>query len=56
VPPLRERPDDIPLLVDHFFAHTCASLGKPLRAVSAEALERLVAYHWPGNVRDWRTR
>jgi two-component system response regulator AtoC len=52
VPPLRERPLDIPLLVDHFFAHTCASLGKPLRAVSTEALERLVAYRWPGNVRE----
>jgi DNA-binding NtrC family response regulator len=52
VPPLRERPLDIPLLVDHFFAQACASLGKPLRAISAEAMERLVAYRWPGNVRE----
>ena len=52
VPPLRERPLDIPLMVDHFFARTCASVGKPLRAVSADALERLVAYRWPGNVRE----
>jgi two-component system response regulator AtoC len=52
VPPLRERPLDIPLMVDHFFARTCASLGKPLRAVSADARERLAAYRWPGNVRE----
>jgi two-component system, NtrC family, response regulator AtoC len=52
VPPLRERPLDIPLLVDHFFAQTCASLGKPLAGVSPEALQRLVAYRWPGNVRE----
>jgi two-component system response regulator AtoC len=52
VPPLRERREDIPLLVDHFFAHFRDALGKPLRAVSDEALERLVAYAWPGNVRE----
>src|SRR5262249_54842094 len=52
VPPLRDRPLDIPLMVDHFLAQTCASLGKPLRAIDADALERLVAYRWPGNVRE----
>jgi two-component system response regulator AtoC len=52
VPPLRERPRDVPLLVDHFVAQFRAALGKPLRAVSDDALARLVAYRWPGNVRE----
>jgi two-component system response regulator AtoC len=52
VPPLRERPKDIPLLVDHFFAHFRDTLGKPLQSVSDDALERLVAYPWPGNIRE----
>ena len=52
VPPLRERPKDIPLLVDHFLARFRDTLGKPVRGVSDEALERLVAYRWPGNVRE----
>jgi two-component system response regulator AtoC len=52
VPPLRERPKDIPLLVDHFFAHFRDALGKPLQSVSDDALERLVAYPWPGNIRE----
>ncbi|HEY8156878.1 MAG TPA: sigma-54 dependent transcriptional regulator [Myxococcota bacterium] len=52
VPPLRERPKDIPLLVDHFLAHFRDTLGKPVRGISDEALERLVAYPWPGNVRE----
>jgi two-component system response regulator AtoC len=52
VPPLRERPRDVPLLADHFISHFRATLGKPVRAISDEALERLVAYRWPGNVRE----
>ena len=52
VPPLRERRQDIPLLVDHFFARSCTQLGKPLQRVGDDALERLVAYSWPGNVRE----
>jgi two-component system response regulator AtoC len=52
VPPLRERPKDIPLLVDHFFAHFRDVLGKPLHSMSDEALERLVTYPWPGNIRE----
>jgi two-component system response regulator AtoC len=54
IPPLRERLEDIPLLVDHFFARARAELGKPLQAVGDDALERLVAYAWPGNVRELR--
>jgi two-component system response regulator AtoC len=52
VPALRERRKDIPLLVDHFFAHFRDTLGKPLQAVSDEVLECLVSYAWPGNVRE----
>jgi two-component system response regulator AtoC len=52
VPALRERRQDIPLLVDHFLAGFAASLGKPVRGVTDDALEKLVAYAWPGNVRE----
>ncbi len=52
VPPLRERREDIPLLLDHFFAHFRDLLGKPLRGIADEVLDRLVGYHWPGNVRE----
>jgi len=52
VPPLRERRQDIPLLVDHFFAAFRDGLDKPLVGIADEALERLVAYSWPGNVRE----
>src|SRR6185369_4901677 len=46
LPPLRARRSDIPLLVAH------ALRGTPARAVSEEAMERLIAYPWPGNVRE----
>jgi len=52
VPPLRERPRDVPLLADHFLAQFRDTLGKPVRTLSDDALERLVAYRWPGNVRE----
>jgi two-component system response regulator AtoC len=52
VPPLRERREDVPLLVDHFLARFRDALGKPVRTVADDALERLVAYSWPGNVRE----
>jgi two-component system response regulator AtoC len=52
VPPLRERREDIPLLVDHFLGRSLESLGKSVRSVDDEALERLVGYDWPGNVRE----
>jgi transcriptional regulator with PAS, ATPase and Fis domain len=52
VPPLRERREDIPLLVDHFLASFRASLGKPVRFVTDDALAKLVGYAWPGNVRE----
>jgi two-component system response regulator AtoC len=52
VPALRDRKQDIPLLADHFFSRARARFGRPLRCVSDEALESLVAYHWPGNIRE----
>ena len=52
VPPLRERPLDIPLLVEHFIDKTCQALGKPPLDVAPEALATLTAYTWPGNVRE----
>jgi len=50
--PLRERREDITLLVEHFLQKTCAELDAPLKKVEEAALERLVAYSWPGNVRE----
>ncbi len=52
VPPLRERREDVPLLVDHFLALFRETLGKPVRTIADDALDRLVAHHWPGNVRE----
>jgi DNA-binding NtrC family response regulator len=52
VPPLRERPEDIPDLVRHFLVRFAAEEGKRIRSVSAEALALLNAHPWPGNVRQ----
>jgi transcriptional regulator with GAF, ATPase, and Fis domain len=52
VPPLRERPSDIPLLVKHFLAQFQRKLAKPLQAVTPESLARLERYAWPGNIRE----
>jgi len=52
VPPLRERPDDIPLLAKYFLTMATTSLGKSVEAITPETMERLVAYAWPGNVRE----
>jgi len=52
VPPLRERPSDIPLLVQHFLAQFQRKLAKPLRRMSTESLARLQEYSWPGNIRE----
>jgi two-component system response regulator HydG len=51
-PPLRNRRDDIPLLVDHFLDVYCRKNGKARLALGRDALERLMAYDWPGNVRE----
>ena len=54
VPPLRERKDDLPLLVQHFIAVFSAENGKRPKTVSVEALAYFLAYDWPGNVRELR--
>jgi DNA-binding NtrC family response regulator len=52
LPPLRERSDDIPLLVDHLLLKITRETHKRVRYVSAEAMDVLVRYAWPGNVRE----
>ncbi len=52
LPPLRERQEDIPLLVTHFLQLIQEELGKPIRGISEEAMQLLRDYPWPGNVRE----
>ena len=52
LPPLRERVEDIPLLVEHFMRQFALSIGKRLGGFSPGALSAMAAYHWPGNVRE----
>jgi len=52
IPPLRERFDDIPLLVDHFLEKYCTLYGKNITGISDKALEALLRYKWPGNIRE----
>ena len=54
VPPLRERREDIPLLVAHFVAVLTQREGVPPRTISSEAVDRLASRDWPGNVRELR--
>ena len=53
-PALRERPDDIPVLAEHFLKQFRVAMNKPIKAVSKIAQQLLVAHHWPGNVRELR--
>jgi formate hydrogenlyase transcriptional activator len=52
VPALRERPEDIPLLVNFFLSRFAKSLGKEVRGVSQQSMENLSRYSWPGNIRE----
>ena len=52
VPPLRERPEDIPPLIDHFVGLWNRDLGRDVKGPNDRALELLLAYRWPGNVRE----
>jgi DNA-binding NtrC family response regulator len=52
VPPLRERRDDIPRLVQHFAGKTARKLGRALEGISPAFMERAKSYDWPGNIRE----
>jgi two-component system NtrC family response regulator len=52
LPPLRQRAEDVPLLVEHFLQKHAQRVGRRIDGIEPEALERLSAYHWPGNVRE----
>ncbi len=52
VPPLRDRPDDIPPLMRHFLVRASAEAGKPVPEVAPDVMTRMTRYRWPGNVRE----
>lgn len=52
LPPLREHPEDIPLLANHFIKPACQNAKKSVSGISREAMEILTRYHWPGNIRQ----
>ena len=52
VPALRERAEDIPLLVEYFVGRFAKGAGKNIRNIGKHTLEQLRAYHWPGNIRE----
>ena len=54
LPPLRERVEDIPLLINHYLRQFNREMGRSIRGLSPRAMETLCAYHWPGNVRELR--
>lgn len=55
IPPLRERAEDIPLLAEMFFKHVQMKSNKPILGISPEAMQALVRYSWPGNVRQLKS-
>jgi formate hydrogenlyase transcriptional activator len=52
VPPLRDRSDDVPALVEYFVARFAERLGRKVSRVDRQTMELLQAYHWPGNIRE----
>ncbi len=54
IPPLRERREDIAILLEHFLQRFCREFNKSIRSFSAESLDLLERYYWPGNVRELR--
>ncbi|MBF0327926.1 MAG: sigma-54-dependent Fis family transcriptional regulator [Nitrospirae bacterium] len=54
LPPLRGRKEDIELLVKHFMEKFCVELGKNIKEIDGQAMELLIAYQWPGNIRELR--
>lgn len=54
LPPLRERPEDIPLLIRHFVDEISSENGRPVKDIAPDAVAALEAYDWPGNIREVR--
>jgi two-component system response regulator GlrR len=52
MPPLRERKDDIPLLVEHFLEKSAEKMNKKIKTLTPQALQKIMIYSWPGNVRE----
>lgn len=52
IPSLKERTDDIPILVNHFLEVFCLDMGKPVLKIDENVVEKLTQYNWPGNVRE----
>jgi formate hydrogenlyase transcriptional activator len=52
IPPLRERPEDIPLLVEHFVQQAARKLRKTIDTIPTETVDALIQYRWPGNIRE----
>ena len=52
MPSLRDRPEDIPLLVPHFTRHYASRMGRRITWIAASAMDSLVGYAWPGNIRE----
>jgi formate hydrogenlyase transcriptional activator len=52
LPPLRQRPEDIPQLISHFVESVGRRMGKPIRFIAAETMSAFTSYSWPGNVRE----
>lgn len=55
LPPLRDHLEDIPLLADHFVSYYASQNGMSVPRLSPQALQKLLAYHWPGNIREFQT-
>ncbi|NOY39481.1 MAG: sigma-54-dependent Fis family transcriptional regulator [Nitrospirae bacterium] len=54
VPPLRERKEDIPILVEYFLQSIAREYGRPVKKITRRALDLFIGYNWPGNVRELR--
>jgi two-component system response regulator GlrR len=52
MPPLRDRKEDIPLLVEHFLEKYAAKMNKSIKSITPQALQKIMIYSWPGNVRE----
>ena len=54
VPPLRKRPEDIPLLIEYFVSQIGADMGKKIEKIPQKLMEQFMSYDWPGNIRELR--